>query len=186
MRTKTFWALLVALMLATLTTCDGSPTVTPPPSPTATISPAPPTPSGIPLTFVTVDQEDSSHWSWREREPHLFLAGDESELSAFIGYVREDVRGNLQSTDWDSHFILAAFPGVQPTHGYHVSIRDIRALPDTISVEAITTGPAGEALPQEAIPYHIVRVDRDAAHLGPGTTVVLILNRVPVQSFSLN
>jgi hypothetical protein len=186
MRMKTFWALWVVVILATMTNCDGPPAITPQPSPTATVPTITPTPAGIPLTFVTVDQEDSSRWTWQEREPRLFLARDESELAAFAGYLPEEAPADLQSTDWDNHFILVAFPGVQPTYGYQISVRDIRVLPDTISVEAITTRPVGEALLQEAVPYHIVRVNRDAAHLGPGITVVFILDGVPVQSFSLD
>jgi hypothetical protein len=185
MNVKTLWAPLFVLMLAALINCAGPPTVTPAPSPTATIPPATPLPPGIPVTFVTVGQEDSSHWSWQERQPRLFLARDESELAAFTGYLRGEVQTDLQSTDWDSHFILAAFPSVQPTYGYHVSIRDIRALPDTLAVDAITTKPRGETLPSEAVPYHVVRVNRDAAHLRPGITIVFVLDGVQVQSFSL-
>jgi hypothetical protein len=182
---KTSWVVIVILILATMTNCNGPSTMTSQPSPTATIPPVTPTRAGIPLTFVTIDQEDSSRWPWNKREPRLFLARDKSELGTFTGYLPEEVQADLETTDWDSHFVLAAFPGVQPTHGFQVSIRGIRALPDTISIEAMTARPVGEALPQEATPYHIVRVNRDAAHLGAGITVVFFLDGIQVQSFSL-
>ncbi len=120
------------------------------------------------LSFETIDLQEAPHTGrqqYRSQEPGVVIISQLDDIHIMDGWISIKSVDKLQSTDFDEHFVLAAFYGEKGGTGYNIQVVRVVRIKNTVNIDALFTEP----LPDLEIPavytspYHLIKIQKSGA-----------------------
>src|SRR5262249_53688509 len=115
------------------------------------------------VSFQTIAHRSSAGGNG-PKKPTAFVALKASEVDGFGRFLMPVDARRVRNTDFATNGVVAAFAGLRPSSGYSITIRRLAMAQRTlrIVVELRRPSPETPVLPAFSIPYHVVKVPRQA------------------------
>lgn len=155
------------------------------PVPSATASPMIiPTPTGIALSFETIERWDYASGTgkyYMPSEPGLIVVAQSTEAQNLDGILRDPIFQQIEDLDYSQYFVIAAFQGRKHSSGYGIQINQISQVGNVVNIFAQLSEPVPnhEIWPMTTSPYHLVKVHK-RGNGGQEITFNLVVENKPV------
>ena len=137
------------------------------------------------LLFETIERRP--FWStdkfWRSQDPGFVIVAGPDDLAQVNDFFTFDAQAQLQSLDFERHFAVAVFQGLQtslPGAPFGVEVQKIIKEEGTVKIHAHIYEHAGDEVRRPAMnsPYHLVQVRREEDMRGELEFVLIVDGRV--------
>jgi hypothetical protein len=103
---------------------------------------------------------------WESYDPGLLIIANPQDLDQVENLITQDAMSQLRGLDWNRHFAVIAFQGLQPyllPEPFGIEVQEIDIRENVVTVHSRNLKPPGEVI-QRAVqvsPYHLVKVRKE-------------------------